>query len=265
MAPAVHILLLLSLLTITWPVQAVSLGKIPMLTERVLCVLFSAQHILICLNHVFSFKHVYTGVLDYVIPIPNLFNGSTDNGTGCDPTSEGDSLDCFDFNMNAHRLVDNDIGPLHSLSSTNLHRFLAWNRTQTQPVTLRFGFQSAVSSLSSVVLHFFNYPTQRISLPSVTLRGSSSSSGNPFYNISYLFDNNNALTNSDSQLRNLSLSIISNTNNIQLLFIDFQFVDPEINWVLLSEMDICQGIIIAMHVCGNKYIFYYYYNYHYFE
>ena len=153
--------------------------------------------------------------------------------------------------MNTHRLVDGDSGSLHSLSSTNLHQFLAWNRTQTQPVTLRFEFQPAVSSLSSVVLYFFNYPTQRISLPSVTLRGSSSSSGIPFYNISYHFDNNNALTNSDSQLRNLSLSIISNTDNIQLLFIDFQFVDPEIDWVLLSEVDICQGIIIATSVWTN--------------
>ena len=183
-----------------------------------------------------------------MIPIPNLFNGSTDNGTGCTPTTEGDSLECFDFNMNTHRLVDGDNGPLHSLSSTNLHRFLAWNRTQTQPVTLRFGFSPAVSSLSSVVLYFFNYPTQWIGLPSVTLRGSSSSSGNPFYNISYFFNNNNALTNSDSQLRNLSLSITSNTDNILLLFIDFQFVDPEIDWILLSEVDICQGIINYCHV-----------------
>ena len=183
-----------------------------------------------------------------MIPIPNQFNGSTDKGTGCTPTSEGDSLDCFDFNMNTRRLVDGDTGPLHSLSSTNLQRFLAWNRTQTQPVTLLFGFSPAVSSLSSVVLYFFNYPTQRISLPSVTLRGSSSSSGNPFYNISYTFDNNNALTNSDSQLRNLSLSITSNTDNILLLFIDFQFVDPEIDWILLSEVDICQGIINYCHV-----------------
>ena len=189
-----------------------------------------------------------------MIPVPNLFNGSTDTGTNCTPTSEGDSLDCFDFKMNTRRLVDNDTGPLHSLSSTNLHRFLAWNRTQTQPVTLRFGFnpQNLVSSLSSVVLYFFNYPTQQISLPSVTLRGSSSSSGNPFYNISYTFDNNNALTNSDSQLRNLSLSITSNTDNILLLFIDFQFVDPEIDWILLSEVDISQGIIITMSVWTNN-------------
>ena len=187
--------------------------------------------------------------MDYLIPIPNLFNGSTDGGTNCTSTP-GDSLDCFDLKMNTQRLVDDDIGPLHSLSSANLHRFLAWNRTQTQPVTLRFGFQPAVSSLSSVVLYFFNYPTQWIGLPSVTLRGSSSFSGNPFYNISYFLNNNNALTNSDSQLRNLSLSITSNTDNVQVLFIDFQFVKLEIDWILLSEVDICQGISLPS-LCGQ--------------
>ena len=182
------------------------------------------------------------GVLDYVIPIPDVFNGSTDNGTSCNPTSERDSLECFDFKMNKFRLVDNDTGPLHSLSSTNLHRFLAWNRTQTQPVTLRFGFQPAVSSLSSVVLYFFNYPTQRIGLPSVTLRGSGNFGGTPFFEISYEYVNyNGALINSDSQLRFVSLGINSNTANIHVLFIDLVFNSTDIDWLLLSEVDICEG------------------------
>ena len=194
------------------------------------------------ISTVYAVILIHTGVFDYRIPIPNLFNGSTDNGIGCTPTGEG-SLDCFDFNMNTHRLVDGDNGPLHSLSSTNLHRFLAWNRTQTQPVTLRFGFdpQNQVSSLSSVVLYFFNYPTQRIGLPSVTLRGSFSATGTPFL-ISFVYNSNNVLNNNDSQLRNVSLSITSNTGNIQLLFIDFVFTNTDIDWILLSEVDICEGM-----------------------
>ena len=97
------------------------------------------------------------GVSDYQIPRPNLFNGSTDNGTGCTLATAGDILDCFGFSMST--LTDGDIGPPHSLSM-NLHRFIAWNRTQEQPVILRFGF--TVSSLSSVVLYFYNSPAQRI-------------------------------------------------------------------------------------------------------
>ena len=198
------------------------------------------------------------GVLDYRIPIPNLFNGSTDTGTSCIPTTKGDSLDCFDFNMNTRTLVDGDNGPLHSLSSTNLHRFLAWNRTQTQPVTLRFGFLPPVSSLSSVILYFFNYPTQWIGLPAVLLRGSSSSTGIPFYEISYTYDNNDVLMNSDSQLRNLSLSITSNTTNIELLFIDLVFSkSSDIDWILLSEVDICGGnVCIQKHVDKVEMFFY---------
>ena len=148
--------------------------------------------------------------------------------------------------MNTHRLVDGDSGSLHSLSSTNLHQFLAWNRTQTQPVTLRFGFspQNLVSSLSSVVLYFFNYPTQQIGLPSVTLRSGSSFTGLPLDEISYVYDNNDVLMNSDSKLRNVSLSITSNTTitNIELLFIDLVFNNTDIDWILLSEVDICEGM-----------------------
>ena len=197
------------------------------------------------------------GVFDYRIPIPNLFNGSTDTGTSCSPTTKGDSLDCFDFNMNTHRLVDGDNGPLHSLSSTNLHRFLAWNRTQTQPVTLRFGFSPVLLSLSSVVLYFFNYPTQWIGLPVVLLRGSSSSTGIPFYEISYAYDNNDVLMNSDSQLRNLSLSITSNTTNIELLFIDLVFTITDIDWILLSEVDICEGNVCIQKLVDKLICFFY--------
>ena len=187
---------------------------------------------------------LYTEIKYYQITRPNLFNGSSDNGTDCENTGNH-LLRCSDEFMNTHRLVDGDTGPLHSLSLTNLHRFLAWNRTQTKPVTLKFEFNPLLSSssLSSVVLYFFNYPTQRIGLPSVTLRGSSSSSGNPFYNISFFFNINDVLMNSDSQLRNVSLSINSNTDNIQVLFIDLVFTNTDIDWILLSEVDICEGMI----------------------
>ena len=90
---------------------------------------------------------------------------------------------------------------------------------QTQPVTLQFGFQPPLSSLSSIVLYFFNNPTQQIGLPSVTLRGSSNATAIPFL-ISYVYNDNDILMNNDSQLRNMSLSITSNTAIIQLLFID---------------------------------------------
>ena len=183
------------------------------------------------------------GVHYYQIPRPNLFNGTTDNGTDCGNTEDSEHLlYCSDNLMNTRRLVDGDTGPLHSLSSTNLHRFLAWNRTQTQPVTLRFGFSPAVSSLSSVVLYFFNYPTQWIGLPSVTLRGSFDSKGRRIFSISYIYGNNENLRNNDSQLRNVTLSITSSIVLIHILFIDLSFSDnTDIEWILLSEVDICKG------------------------
>ena len=168
-----------------------------------------------------------------------MFNGSIDLGTNCENTVDH-LLYCSD---NTRRLVDGDTGPLHSLSSTNLHRFLAWNRTQTQPVTLKFSLQLPVSSLSSVVLYFFNYPTHQIGLPSVTLKGSSSNLGSTplLTDMSYFYGNNYALKNNDFQLRNASLSIINNVPLIQTLFIDLAFTNTDIDWILLSEVEICEG------------------------
>ena len=186
-------------------------------------------------------------IFDYRIPIPNLFNGSTDNGTGC-TAGGGEFLDCF----NAILITDGDFGPPHSLSM-NLHRFIAWNRTRTQPVTLQFGFLSSVSSLSGVVLYFYNSPAQRIGLPVINLRATSG--GSPF-NITYFYENNNALTSSDSQLRNVSLSITSNTDNSVLLFIDLMFTNTDIDWILLSEVDVSSGM--CFNCCYPSHITVYY-------
>ena len=145
-------------------------------------------------------------------------------------------------------LVDGDTGPLvlHSLSSTDLRRFLAWNRTQTQPFTLSFRFdpENPVSSLSSVVLYFFNYPTQRIGLPSVTLRGSFDDAGMSISSVFYIYENNSDLGNNDSQLRTVTLTITHNTVFMRVLFIDLSFTNTDIDWILLSEVDICEGITI---------------------
>ena len=183
---------------------------------------------------------ILTGVLIYTFPNPNQFNGSTDTstGTGCIPSGTT-RLACINSQPKDTKLTDGDIGPLHSLSM-NLHRFFAWNRTQTQPVIIQFDFGgSSVSSLSSVVLYFFNSPAQRIGLPIITLRGRRS--GGETFNISYIYDNNAALSESDSQLRNVSMRITSKTQNIIALFIDFVFNDTGIDWFLVSEVEICEG------------------------
>ena len=64
----------------------------------------------------------------------------------------------------------------------------------------------------------------------------------PLDEISYVYDNNDVLMNSDSKLKNVSLSITSNTTNIGLLFIDLVFNNTDIDWILLSEVDICEGM-----------------------
>ena len=70
------------------------------------------------------------------------------------------------------------------------------------------------------------------------------SSGESPFDIAYFYENNNALTNSDSQLRNVSLSITSNTANTTVLFIDLVFTNTDIDWILLSEVEIFSGMFL---------------------
>ena len=78
-------------------------------------------------------------------------------------------------------------------------------------------------------------------------------SGESPFNIAYFYENNNALTNSDSQLRNVSLSITSNIANTTVLFIDLVFTNTIIDWILLSEVDIFSGTFSTMIINFNNY------------
>ena len=62
------------------------------------------------------------------------------------------------------------------------------------------------------------------------------------FSISYIYGNNGDLRNIDSQLRNMTLSITKSIVLINILFIDLYFSDNTgIDWILLSEVDICEG------------------------
>ena len=62
------------------------------------------------------------------------------------------------------------------------------------------------------------------------------------FSISYIYGNNGDLRNNDSQLRNVTLIITSNIVLVHILLIDLSFSDnTDIDWILLSEVDICEG------------------------
>ena len=109
--------------------------------------------------------------------------------------------------------------------SDNLGEFFAFSRHSVDGIG-RITFVFAVD-VSRVVIYFFNSPNDSIGLPMISLYGEGEQP------LSYVFDNNDDLRQSDSQLRNVTLNIQKLTDTVQL---DFIFNTSIIDWLLISEV-----------------------------
>jgi hypothetical protein len=174
---------------------------------------------------------VHTQVVNsssYIVFQAVSFNGSnTNTSTGCNTLSPV-LLQCL--SVETSKLGDGDVGPLDHLTADNLEQFFAFNRHSTNSLG-RTTF-TLPSSVSSVVLYFFNSPQDKIGLPHIQVFGSIEE-GSPF--ISYWFDNNNDLNQSDTHLRNVTLNLQRNAN----ISLELAFTFPnnsQIDWLLLSEV-----------------------------
>ena len=156
------------------------------------------------------------------------FDGSnlTNTSSGCVTTLIG--LRCLHGNG---KLVDGDIGPMNSISD-NLGEFFAFSRYSVDGIgRITFDFQPA-TPVSRAVIYFFNSPNDSIGLPMISLYGAGSQNVPP-PPLNYVFDNNDDLRESDSQLRNVTLNIQQFTTVVQL---DFIFNTSIIDWLLISEV-----------------------------
>ena len=154
----------------------------------------------------------------------------------------GGRLRCLNTNG---KLVDGDIGPMNSISD-NLGIFFAFSRHSVDGIgRITFNFQPA-TPVSRAVIYFFNSPNDSIGLPMISLYGVGSQP------LSYVFDNNDDLRQSDSQLRNVTLNIQQLTSTVQL---DFTFNATVIDWLLVSEVKCYNGTLM------NKLFIYHYYSY----
>ena len=153
------------------------------------------------------------------------FDGSnlTNTSSGCIVIGSGIRLRCLNANG---KLVDGDIGPVNSISG-NLGEFFAFSRHSLDGIgRVTFNFLPD-TPVSRAVIYFFNSPNNSIGLPMISVHGVGSQP------LSYVFDNNDDLRQSDSQLRNVTLNIQQLTTVVQL---DFTFNTSIIDWLLVSEV-----------------------------
>ena len=112
-----------------------------------------------------------------------------------------------------------------------LGRFFAFNQNDSR---LTFTLSSAVPT---VVLYFFNSPSDGIGLPQLNITEAVDKPPVP-----YFFSNNDDLTLTDSQLRSVTLHL---SQELVLFQINFIFpVNSRIDWFLVSEVQFFNGKIL---------------------
>ena len=151
---------------------------------------------------------------------PAPFNGSN-------LTTTGNNCDNFGSCYPSSKLIDGDFGPIDSLTG-QLGRFFAFNQNDSR---LNFNIGTNVSK---VVVYFFNSPTDAIGLPLIKVINAKSRTVVP-----YFFSDNDDLTQTDSQLRTVTLQLSQELSSVLL---DFFFPsNSSIDRFLVSEVQFYNG------------------------
>ena len=152
---------------------------------------------------------------------PAPFNGSnlTTTGANCSMSP----IECSALS----KLIDGDFGPMDSLTG-QLGRFFAFNQNGS-----RLSFTIG-TSVSKVVVYFFNSPADAIGLPLIKIIKPVNQP------VPYFFTDNDDLTQTDSQLRTVTLQL--SQQPVTEFQLDFFFPsNSSIDWLLVSEVQFYNG------------------------
>ena len=161
-------------------------------------------------------------------PTTDPFSDTDTLGPGCIPNPSADNiLQCH----SALRpiLLDGVIG--QEEGPPNITTISAWNRSQS---TVSITFVTSVTvQVRQIRLYFYNIPSMNIGLPEVTLIA-----GGPQ---DYHVTGNQHLNSIENRRRNVILSYtrMVMTNTFEIIF---GFNRTDIDWLLLSEVELCQQI-----------------------
>ena len=153
---------------------------------------------------------------------PAPFNGSnlTTTGANCSMLP----LEC----SVPSKLSDGEFGPMDLLTG-QLDQFFAFNQNSSR---LKFVF---TTNVSKVVVYFFNSPVDAIGLPLIKVIKPGNQPVVP-----YFFSDNDDLTQTDSQLRRVTLQLSQQPGTEFRL--DFTFPsNSSIDWFLVSEVQFYNG------------------------
>ena len=140
-------------------------------------------------------------------------------------------------------LIDGDIGPTHSVDVSDrdlVRRFFVWPR-DNGTVTLEFSVTAgAPFNVSYIDIYTLSIPSARIGSPTIS------------------FSTNNTVISFSSERCSFSSSINTlsritytvSLTNIGYLTIRFQFTNQDIDWLFISEIQLCAGDPPSSISCG---------------
>ena len=162
------------------------------------------------------------------------YNGIEPDTTNCDVNSAGSFLRCSVGSV----LSYGDIGPTHSAVDVSdpdqVHRFFVWHRVNGT-VTLQFQINNAFSrfDVSYIDIYTLSVPSARIGSPGttsfITVEGT----------VSSLNTQSCSFSSSASTLSRTTFNV--SLTNINSLIIRFEFTSQDIDWLFISEIQLCEG------------------------
>jgi len=175
----------------------------------------------------------------YITPIPIAYNNSPITGPGC--FADGDSLSC----PGSILLGDSDTGS----AELDASRVFAWDTEVNVAFTT-----SVATKVRQVNLFFYNFPSSGIGLPPAELFWSNNNPSNPNNPLSHVIVGNQDLSQDDRTLRNISLVVTTDQDSITdyrffRMHFTFQAAINLIDWILLSEVQLCEAAGIRVYEC----------------
>ena len=184
---------------------------------------------------------VSTGIsgIDGTVP-PVVYNGIEPNGVQC-LFIAGVAPFCGSGSV----LIDEDIGPTHSVDVSDrdqVRRFFVWHR-DNGTVTLEFSVAAdALFDVSYIDIYTLSIPSAaRIGSPTISF-----STNNTV--ISVISVQRCSFSSSDNTL--FRITYIVSLTNIGYLTIRFQFTNQDIDWLFISEIQLCTGDPPSSLSCG---------------
>ena len=171
-------------------------------------------------------------------PTSDPFTNMGTLGPGCEVPPSMTVLECSPISNPV--LIDGQLGSEQSPPNTS--SINTWSRSQGPTVSVRFIYTSSVP-VPQIYLYFYHIPSVGIGLPDVRLVAG----GQPQ---PYYVTGNQDLTSTDERRRNVVLRLVNTVVMGSEFEINFDFSeDSNVNWLLLSEVDLCLDSDNGMYLC----------------